>query len=131
MNKNVLNKLSKIESKVELAEVKVDLALMDDIKKLHQQSIDLKKKASPYEKEALDISNRARVIVGAMGDIDKETSKIESTAQQVFNNFKKQASDLGLDIKNSEANKLYEEILSNLLTTPQQKGIKDIIGQWS
>lgn len=32
MNKNVLNKLSKIESKVELAEVKVDLALMDDIK---------------------------------------------------------------------------------------------------
>ena len=33
MNKNVLNKLSKIESKVELAEVKVDLALIDDINK--------------------------------------------------------------------------------------------------
>lgn len=32
MNKNVLKKLSKIESKVELAEVKVDLALADDIK---------------------------------------------------------------------------------------------------
>lgn len=38
MNKNVLSKLSKIESKVELSDVKVDLALLDDLSKISMES---------------------------------------------------------------------------------------------
>jgi hypothetical protein len=37
MNKNVLNKLVRIESKVELGEVKVDLATSDDINALNKE----------------------------------------------------------------------------------------------
>lgn len=37
MNKDVLNKLAKIESKVELAEVRVDLATSDDINALNKE----------------------------------------------------------------------------------------------
>lgn len=37
MNKDVLNKLARIENKVELAEVKVDLATSDDINALNKE----------------------------------------------------------------------------------------------
>ena len=37
MNKDVLNKLARIESKVELGEVKVDLATSDDINTLNKE----------------------------------------------------------------------------------------------
>ena len=36
----------------------------------------------------------------------------------MFNQFKTQAKELGLDVKGSDAEKKYEEILSQLITLP-------------
>lgn len=59
MNKNVLNKLSKIESKVELAEVKVDLAVIEDIKKLQISANKIEENALNELKKAISILDNA------------------------------------------------------------------------
>ena len=75
MNKNVLNKLSKIESKVELAEVKVDLALMDDINKAKTQILaDWKAHVSKRDSWGAESSK----ILGMVGEHERKGVTLKS-----------------------------------------------------
>jgi hypothetical protein len=90
MNKSVLEKLAKFESNVELAEVKVDLALVDDMKKLAQDMI-----------SSIDEVGTERLkIIGAKNKMAEAISKSESivkNAEKSLNEYLKQVSDLGID----------------------------------
>lgn len=90
MNKNVLNKLSKIESKVELAEVRVDLALMDQLKKAETSFFD-----------------KSTAMVDAVTNIDKFVALAKSSleiSQKAFTEYQdlylrvqKASKELGVD----------------------------------
>jgi hypothetical protein len=62
-----------------------------------------------------------------MQEIEKSSANLENKSTELFNQFKKQAVELGLDINGSDAQKKYEQILSQLLTLPTYKEAKDII----
>ena len=104
MNKNVLNKLSKIESKVELAEVKVDLALIDDINK-----------ASSTANKSINDFLSAYKIIDAQKD--KAMSSGESyykTAAQIetaLKQFEVKAKELGINPNDNAEYKSAQDLL--------------------
>lgn len=70
MNKNVLNKLSKIESNVELGAVRVDLSLMDEINKA----------ISDYNSLPVQLDKNSKSLA--------DTQKLYNTALKDFNFWK-------------------------------------------
>jgi uncharacterized tellurite resistance protein B-like protein len=93
MNKSVLKNLSKFESNVELAEMKVDLATLQSIIKLDDTALKNKDKAMAAVKKANDALVNANNIVNVA--IRSFQSVIdEGTA------LEKQAKDLGLSLPN-------------------------------
>lgn len=89
MNKNVLNKLSKIESKVELAEVKVDLALMDDIK----TAIGKYKGLDDATKTAM---NKAKTMLIAYSDSVRVAYQNAKSAVDLITELDTKSKELGL-----------------------------------
>jgi hypothetical protein len=91
MNKSVLDKLSKFEKNVELAEVKVDLALVDDVKKAYKDAIDARKKSF----DEMQVVQKA-----VMDGLKKqqELAKINENSIPVFERFEAAAKSLGVDI---------------------------------
>ena len=63
MNKSVLDKLSKFESNVELAEVKVDLFKVEDTIKLYNEGLDALKKADIEKAKVAQLYSRALIIL--------------------------------------------------------------------
>ena len=103
MNKNVLNKLSKIESKVELAEVKVDLAFTDDIKKFIQSAVNNKNIYDAESGRAVDAIQKAKVTaINWRDDLSEAGKKIAD--------LQKAAKDLGIDIPQEILN--YKDVVS-------------------
>ena len=104
MNKNVLNKLSKIESKVELAEVKVDLALIDDINK-----------ASSTANKSINDFLSAYKIIDAQKDkamssgesYYKTAGQMETTLKQ----FEAKAKELGINPNDNAEYKSAQDLL--------------------
>jgi hypothetical protein len=98
MNKDVLNKLARIESNVQLAEVKVDLANINDFVKIYDQA----------QKNYVDFNK-------AYGELDK----IKGTVVETGTNFldaSNQLNSLGATFK-----KQFEEIGLNYLDYPEFK----------
>jgi len=91
MNKNVLNKLSKIESKVELAEVKVDLALIDDVKKSYADAIAARKKS--FDEMQL-VGKKIQETTKMIQDI----IAINESAISAFDKFEVAAKSIGIDV---------------------------------
>jgi len=89
MNKNVLKKLSKIESKVELAEVKVDLALMDDIK----AAIGKYKGLDDSTKTAM---NKAKTMLIAYSDSVRGAYQNAKSAVDLITELDTKSKELGL-----------------------------------
>jgi uncharacterized protein YhaN len=96
MNKDVLNKLSKIERKVELAEVRVDLAKISDLEAAYQKG-----------RASVDKANALSVQLGDAVTLWNKTfaplkNEITSVEQSITDGYKlisvlqKQASDLGI-----------------------------------
>lgn len=121
--KTVGNKLFKTE----LATQKVELGVVQDIDSVLKVANDLKKQSEPFGKELFDLSSRIRTVLSKMQEIEKSSANLENKSTELFNQFKKQAVELGLDINGSDAQKKYEQILSQLLTLPTYKEAKDII----
>jgi hypothetical protein len=96
MNKNVLNKLSKIESKVELGAVRVDLALADDIKTMAAKALQV----------ANDLDGAVVAADKAKAEFDKQValvkkfypvaSKFQDAEDKLWEKATKSATDLGL-----------------------------------
>ena len=91
MNKNVLKKLSKIESKVELAEVKVDLALIDDVKKAYADAIAARKKS--FDEMQL-VGKKVQEATKMIQDI----IAINEGAISAFDKFEVAAKSIGIDV---------------------------------
>jgi len=105
MNKNVLNKLSKIESKVELAEVKVDLALIQDLEKeytkIFQATQQIKSEATRLSKELFAFRDVYNVDASKLINLISEYKKAAaSLGVDVDGKFDKAFNDLS-DVKNT------------------------------
>ena len=112
-------------AKTELAMQKVELGLVDDLKKL----------ASISDSQLKTNRNAAMVIMGIVDSINtklKELDKyyddnlsLQKSAETMFNSFKKSAQDLGIDYKNTEGFKSYEQILKNAVLMSPKKSVID------
>jgi hypothetical protein len=106
MNKNVLNKLSKIESKIELAEVKVDLGLYDDFKSaltnmVQEPAGDEANKILALKKDVQKGIDNAKQILGRVNYVAKIGIQLEESAKK-----------LGVDLPSdygSAKDRLYKE----------------------
>jgi len=59
--------------------------------------------------------------------VNNQNDDLLKNAENLHNNFKKLAQDLGIDYKNTEANKIYESILKNALLMNAKKTVIDSI----
>jgi predicted nucleic acid-binding Zn-ribbon protein len=87
--------LSKFEKNVELAEVKVDLALLDDIKKIESTVSTEAKKAYDEAKKVDDLHKKVNASNKAI------LNKLEKIRQDLFNQIsdaKDQAKNLGIEL---------------------------------
>jgi uncharacterized protein YhaN len=99
MNKSVLDKLGKFESNVELAEVKVDLALSDDIR----QAEDKLKNA------LLEFGNIKNDYLKAKQNFKNEADK----AYNVAIKYNAMANDLGLKALDNPSFKMIDKYLAS------------------
>jgi hypothetical protein len=105
MNKNVLEKIGQIQSKVELSDVRVDLGTIDEIK-FQVKSISgvndtYNKLDAIIQKNVKPISDAYKQII-----INKDyQKKINPVLDKLQATLTKQASDLGLDVKSLPAYK--------------------------
>ena len=127
MNPEVKKIGNKLFDKVELASHKIELGVVDDITNILKQAKDLKKQSEPFKKEIFDLNSRIRTVLNKFEEIEKNSDNLENKSKELFNQFKTQAKELGLDVNGSDAQKKYEEILSELITLPTYKEAKDII----
>jgi uncharacterized phage infection (PIP) family protein YhgE len=95
MNKSVLDKLSKFESNVELAEVKVELGALDDIEKYTSNLSKLFQGANQFYGFVAQAENYAK-------SQSKEISDAINLTETAINNAEKQARDLGLDLSQNQ-----------------------------
>ncbi len=122
--KNVFGKLF---TKTELGTHKIDLGVLQDIDNVLKLTNNLKKQSEPFGKELFDLSRRITDVLSKMKEVEKNSTDLENKSTQLFNQFKKQAIELGLDVNGSDAQKKYEQILSQLLTLPTFGEAKTII----
>lgn len=107
MNKNVLNKLYSSTGNVELSEVKVDLALVDDVKNIYESANKLyKKNADSLYKISKQLEN----------DFQKSADEFQKALNK-YNELEKISNELGISLPN-EITKLKSLI---------EYGIKDSI----
>lgn len=91
MNKNVLNKLYSSTENVELSEMKVDLALVDDFQKEYENAINIQAKA---EINIIDYNDLASKIITTLNDAGKSFLKANSRFQEI----EQMAKQLGVDV---------------------------------
>jgi len=91
MNKNILNKLAQFEKNVELSEVKVDLALIDDLKNILNKAKVIQAGMNDNYLEALKMANQGVQLA-------KQHLKNLDDVSKLVNTIKSQADDLGLDV---------------------------------
>lgn len=110
MNKSVLEKLAKFEKNVELAEVKVDLALYDEIKVRAKQSA---ARVTQFAKQKALILKTVAALNEASKDIilNKDYAKKLLTAAKTYQaQMEKLSKELGVSLKGSEPDKLLSDL---------------------
>lgn len=126
--KNVMNKLSQEEKKeVNLASEKINLGLVEDMKALYNASKLFNEQSKKNITEAGIINKNALQVVSKQEEIDKKADDLESKAERLYKEFEKAAKDLGLNPKNSDAFKLYNDILKELVSKSDAKGVKSVV----
>lgn len=106
MNRYVLNKISKLsDENTELSEVKVDLAIVDDIKKL---SSDAEKSVQTFLKAYTVISTQKEQAISNGEMYYKNAAKLETSVKE----FEGQAKQLGIDPNGSKEYKTAKDLLT-------------------
>lgn len=92
MNKSVLKKLfSEKEQSVELSEVQVELALVDDFQKEYENALNIQAKA---ETNIINYNDLASKIITTLNDAGKSFLKANSRFQEI----EQMAKELGIDV---------------------------------
>jgi hypothetical protein len=102
MNKSVLDKLSKFEKNVELAEVKVDLGLVEDIASMTTKAKEIAKQLGDAVALADKMKAEYEKAVVVIRKAYPIASKFQDAEDKVWDKATKAATDLGLkrdDIK--------------------------------
>lgn len=114
MNKNVLEKLAKFESNVELAEVKVDLAVTDEIASELKTIAAVLKTTNDANNKIVKFAqqlNDAYSKVSANTNFAKaKTSRVDS----IYKNLEKLTKELGVDIRSTDAFKSIQDAYQSL-----------------
>lgn len=106
MNKNVLSKLSKIESNVELSDVKVDLALINDIQKAFDAA----------NKELSIASNERKKAISSLDELFtayRQNLIFSKQVNDIYNTMNIQAKDLGIELP-ANIQKMNVDALNNI-----------------
>ena len=122
----VFSKLAKAEKR-ELASEKVELGLIDEFKALKNASKNFQNQSDDNIKEASVINRNALQLISKQEILDKKSSDFEKRADSLYKEYEKAAKDLGLNPKNSEAFKIYNDVLAELLKTKDVKNIKSVL----
>ncbi len=109
--KTVFEKIA--NDKVELATHKIELALIDDLKKRNQELFKSLEKSDKLWRDYQDYLTNADKPFSKMIDSYDDLDGSMQFAEGVSNRFIKAAKELGVDVK---SNKDYENIISNLKT---------------
>ena len=123
--KSVFSKIA--EDKTELAKHEVNLAIVDEFKAMYNASKLFKDNTEKNIKDAAFVNKQALQIISAQEAIDKKQEDLEKKAEKLYNEFSKAAKELGLNPKDSEAFKLYNDILKELVSSGDAKSIKSIV----
>lgn len=110
MNKSVLEKLAKFEKQVELSEMKVDLALYDEIKVRAKQSA---ARVAQFNKQKALIIKTVAALNEASKDIilNKDyAKKLLADAKKYQAQMEKLSKELGVSLKGSEPDKLLSDL---------------------
>lgn len=103
MNKNVLEKLAKFESNVELAEVKVDLAVTDEVaselKTINQMLKEANDANNKIVKAAEQLNAAYKKVAAGTGFAKTKTARIDS----LYKNLDKLAKELGVNVQSTDA----------------------------
>lgn len=121
---NVYNKLA---DKTELAKHEVELAVLDDLKKLASISTTQLQTNKKIITVIVGIVDSINAKLNELDKNDIDNLSLQKNSETIFNNFKKSAQDLGIDYKNTEGFKLHEEILSNALKMVDKKNMIDSV----
>ena len=110
MNRSVLEKLAKLNSKVELAEVKVDLAVADELKVRAKQAA---ARVTQFAKQKALILKTVAALNEASKDIilNKDyAKKLLADAKKYQAQMDKLAKELGVNLQGSEPDKLLSDL---------------------
>jgi hypothetical protein len=106
MNRSVFKKVAELDiQNTELSEVQVELAIVDDIKKL---SSDAEKSVSTFLKAYTIISTQKQQAIADGEMYYKNAAKLETSIKQ----FEAQASQLGIDPNGSKEYKTAKDLLT-------------------
>ena len=125
--KSVYNRLFSKEEKTELESQKVELNLISDFKVLYKASQLHKKMSETNKKEAAFVNKNAKQVVNKQIEIEKKAIELEKKAESLYKEFQNKAKDLGINPKNTDTFKLYNDLLGELLLVASEKNIKSII----
>ena len=113
--------------KVELASQKVELALTDDFNKLFNEAKDNKDKSKSNLDNIIKVKDSLILLIDKGYEIDKKTNDIEKRAINLYDKLRIQAKDLGIDFKITDAGRINEMIIKELLLTTDMTLIKSVI----
>ncbi len=128
MNEKELNiALGKLFNGIELDTQKVELGLADELQAVLKAAKNNKKFSNKKEDEAATINKAAFNILKEQIKLDETADKINKNADNLYKEFAKSAKDLGVNPKETQAYKTYNEILENLLTRSDEKSVQSIL----
>lgn len=107
--------------KEELSSEKVELNLVQDLKRLKSEAQALRQKSSKNAQEIASLSSSARRLINELKESDKLVSKLEGEAESVWKQFVSNGRDMGIDPKDTVGFRQYNDILSDLLQVPSSK----------
>ena len=114
MNKSVLEKLSKFEKNVELAEVKVDLAITDEVASEVKVINDFLKRVSTADgkvlKAAQQLNDAYKQVSAGVGFAKTKTTRMDG----LYKNLEKLTKELGVDIKSTDAFKSIQDAYQSI-----------------
>lgn len=123
--KTVYNKL--FSEKTELAKHEVELSVVDDLKKMVSMSDNQLKTNKNLQSVLFGMVDNINNKLKELDKVNNDNLEMRKNVEVIYNNFKKSAQDLGIDYKNTEGAKLYEQFLKNSLLMNAKKTVIDSI----
>lgn len=117
MSNNVMGKIAKLskESKLELKSEKVELAIIDDLKKYPSEVKNMMSELQGINKSAGDLKAKLRSIKTELNSFAKKSSSASVQLKKDLEKFKKAAANLGINPSESkeyvDANKSFTDFV--------------------